>query len=156
MCMSTLRTRLLILAVTAVSLAAAGPAQAEVTGHKINATGEGAFTGPTTTESQIIGGGILHGTTTAELFITGTDPTTGDLTFVGTLVLTSEHGTLTLAIFDGLYDPATGEFSNDSTVASGTDEFAGATGELYFHGFVFPDGTFIDDALVGEICVDLP
>ena len=154
--MSTGRARFLILAVTAVSLVAAGPAQAEVTCHQINATGEGAFTGPTTTESQIIGGGILHGTTTAELFITGTDPTTGALTFMGSLVLTNEHGTLTLGIFDGLYDPLTGEFSNDSVVTSGTDRFAGATGELFFHGFVFPDGTFIDDALVGEVCVDLP
>jgi hypothetical protein len=153
--MSTLRTRLLILAVTAVSLAAARPAQAEVTYHKINAKGEGAFTGPTTTESQILGG-LLHGTTTAELVITGIDPTTGALTYEGTLVLTNDHGTLTLAIFDGLYNTLTGEFSNDSLIASGTDRFAGATGGLFFHGFVFPDGTFIDDALVGEICVDLP
>src|SRR5262249_21746710 len=152
--MRTLRTRWLILAMTVVSLAAAMPTRAQVTCHQINAKGEGAFTGPTTTESQIIGGGILHGTTTAELVITGTDPTTGARTYVGTLVLTSEHGTLTLDIFDGLYDPVTGEFSNDSAVASGTDEFAGATGELYFHGFVFPDGTFIDDAIVGEVYVD--
>src|SRR5262245_66441647 len=126
--MSTLRTRFRILGVTTVSLASAGPAQAEVTGHKINATGEGAFTGPTTTESQIIGGGILHGTTTAELFITGVDPTTGALTFEGTLVLTNEHGTLTLGIFDGLYDPVTGEFSNDSVVTSGTGRCAESTG----------------------------
>jgi hypothetical protein len=154
--MRTLRTRSLILAMTIVSLAAAIPARAEVTCHKINAKGEGAFTGPTTTESQIIGGGILHGTTTAELFITGVDPTTGALTFEGTLVLTTEHGTLTLDIFDGLYDPVTGEFSNDSVVTSGTGRFAEATGELSFHGFVFPDGTFIDDAIVGEVYVDLP
>jgi hypothetical protein len=147
---------LLIVAMTTVSLAAAIPARAEVTCHKINATGEGAFTGPTSTESQIIGGGILHGTTTADLVITGIDPTTGALTYIGTLVLTDEHGTLTLGIFDGLYDPLTGEFSNDSIVASGTDRFAGATGGLFFHGFVFPNGTFIDDAIVGEICVDLP
>ncbi len=154
--MRALQTRSLVLAMTIASLTAAVPAQAQVTGHKINAKGEGAFTSPTTTESQIIGGGILHGTTTAELVITGTDPTTGALTFVGTLVLTSEHGTLTLAIFDGLYDPVTGEFSNDSAVVSGTDDFTGATGELYFHGYVFPDGTFIDDAIVGEVYVDLP
>jgi hypothetical protein len=139
-----------------VSLAAASPARAEVTCHQINAKGEGAFTGPTTTESQIIGGGILHGTKTAELFITGTDPTTEALIYEGTLVLTTDHGTLTLDIFDGLYDPVTGEFSNDSAVTSGTDRFAGAAGGLDFHGFVFPDGTFIDDAIVGEVCVDLP
>ena len=154
--MRTLRTRLLILAMTTVSLAAAIPARAEDTCHKINARGEGAFSGPTTTESQFIGGGILHGTTTAELVITGTDPTTGALTYAGTLVLTSEHGTLTLDIFDGLYDPATGEFSNDSVVTSGTGRFAGATGGLYFHGFVAAYGTFIDDEISGEICVASP
>ena len=127
MFMDTLRTRFLVLAVTAVGLAAACPAQAEVTGHKINAKGEGALTGPTTTESQIIGGGILHGTTTSELVFTGVDPTTGDLTYEGVLVLTTEHGTLTLAILDGLFNPVTGEFSNDSTVTDGTGRFAGAT-----------------------------
>jgi hypothetical protein len=147
---------LLILAVSTISLAAAGPAQAEVTRHKINAKAEGAFTGPTTTESQIIGGGILHGTTTAELIITGIDPTTGFLTFIGTLVLTNDHGTLTLAVFDGLFDQLTGEFSNDSAVIDGSDRFEAATGELFFHGFVAPDGTFTDDAIVGEVYVDLP
>jgi hypothetical protein len=76
--------------------------------------------------------------------------------YEGAPVLTTEHGTLTLDIFDGLYDPVTGEFRNDSAVTSGTGRFAEATGELYFHGFVFPDGTFIDDAVVGEVCVDLP
>ena len=98
----------------------------------------------------------MHGTTTAELIITGIDPTTGALTFIGTLVLTTDHGTLTLAVFDGLFDTLTGEFSNDSAVIDGSDRFAGATGEVSFHGFVALDGTFIDDAIVGEIYVDLP
>ena len=50
----------------------------------------------------------------------------------------------------------TGEFINDSAVTDGTGRFAGATGSLSFHGFVEPDGTFTDDAIDGEICVDLP
>jgi hypothetical protein len=146
----------MILLVAAAVLVNASHAQAEVTCHKINAKGEGAFTGPTTTESQLIGGGILHGTTIAELVITGVDPATGDLIFEGTLLLTTKHGTLTLAIFGGLFNPVTGEFRNDSEVAGGTARFEGATGELFFHGFVAADGTFTDDAIVGEICVDLP
>ncbi len=76
--------------------------------------------------------------------------------YEGTLVLTTGHGTLTLAVFDGLFDPLMGEFTNSSVVTSGTDRFAGATEELSFHGFVAPDGTFTDDAIVGEIYVDLP
>jgi hypothetical protein len=154
--MEIFRKLLLVLAVTAAGLTAAVTAQAQVTCHKINAKGEGAFTGPTTTESRIIGGGILHGTTTAEVVVTGIDPATGALAFDGTLVLTTEHGTLTLDVFDGLFDPLTGEFINDSAVADGTGKFAGASGALLFHGFANPDGTFIDDAIVGEICVDLP
>jgi hypothetical protein len=154
--MSFLQTGLTILAMAAAGLAFAGQAQAEVTCHKINAQGEGAFTSPTTTESQIIGGGILHGTTTAELVITGVDPATGDLTFDGTPVLATEHGTLTLAIFGGLYNQLTGEFRNDSVVTGGDGRFDGATGELSFHGFVAADGTFSDDAIFGEICADLP
>jgi hypothetical protein len=122
--------------------------------HKINAKGEGAFTGPTTTASQILGGGIVHGNTTADLTITGIDPQTGVLTYAGTLVLTAEHGMLRLDIFNGVYDTATGEFSNDTSVIDGTDDFVGATGSLYFHGFVFPDGSFVDDTISGVITVD--
>ena len=47
-----------------------------------------------------IGGGIIHGTTTAQLFPTGFDPVTGIETFQGTLVLTTRHGTLTVDIFN--------------------------------------------------------
>ncbi len=153
--MKTLRTQFLALAAVS-GLAVVSPTRAEVTCHKINATGEGAFTGPTTTASQIIGGGILHGTTTADLTITGFDAETGVATYEGTLVLTTEHGTLTLSLVDGVYDTRTGEFSNDSPVADGTGRFAEATGGLFFHGFVAPDGTFTDDTIEGEICVDLP
>ena len=93
---------------------------------------------------------------TAQLFPTGFDPTTGIETFEGTLVLTTRQGTLTLFIFNGVFDLFTGEFSNDSTVVDGTGRFAGATGELFFHGFVAADGTFTDDEISGEICVEVP
>ena len=131
-----------------------------MTCHKINAKGEGSITSQTPaetdTQSQIIGGGIIHGTTTAQLFPTGFDPVTGIETFEGTLVLTTRHGTLTLEISNGVLDTLTGEFSNDSQVMDGTGRFEGATGALTFHGFVAADGTFTDDAINGEMCVDLP
>lgn len=125
---------------------------------KINAKGAGSITAQTLTEtdteSQIIGGGIIHGTTTAQLFATGFNPDAGEETFVGTLVLTTMQGTLILYLVDGVFDTITGEFSNDSVVIDGTGRFAGATGGLYFHGFVAADGTFIDDEISGQLCLD--
>jgi hypothetical protein len=59
-------------------------------------------------------------------------------------------------VSDGVYDTLTGEFSNDSKVTDGTSGFEGATGGLFFHGFTFADGSFIDDEIRGVICVDLP
>src|SRR5438876_11713206 len=95
-----------------VGLIATSTALAEVTSHKINARGEGQITSETaaggTTESRIIGGGLLQGTTTSELIFTGFDPATGDVFYEGTLVLTTRHGTLTLSIFNGVLAP-TGE-----------------------------------------------
>ena len=158
--MQVLVRELFALSALAVGLLVIGPARADVTCHEIDAKGEGRITSQTPTEtdteSQIIGGGIIHGTTTAQLFPTGFDPATGIETFAGTLVLTTEHGTLTLDIFDGVFNTVTGEFSNDSVVVDGTDRFAGATGGLFFHGFVAADGTFTDDEISGQICADLP
>src|SRR5690348_386316 len=118
-------SRWLAILLTAAGLATWSPAQAEVTCHKINATGEGRLTGPTTTESRIIDGGLIHGTTTSDLLFTSLDPIAGVATYIGTLVLTNEHGTLTFSITDGVYNLVTGEFSNDSTVIGGTERFAG-------------------------------
>jgi hypothetical protein len=136
------------------------PVLAVETCHQVNAKGKGQITSQTptaaTTVSQIIGGGLLHGTTQATLVFTGFDPSTGVATFEGTLVLTTEQGTLTLRVFDGVFKTQTGEFYNDSLVVNGTARFEGARGDIFFHGFVFPDGQFIDDVINGEICVDLP
>lgn len=155
-----LRTTLLLLAGLVVAAFLAAPAFGETVCIPINAQGEGAITSQSLTEvdteSQIIGGGIIHGTTTAQLFPTSFDPTTGIETFVGTLVLTTRQGTLTLSILNGVFDTTTGEFSNDSMVVDGTGRFAGATGGLFFHGFVAADGTFTDDEISGEICVEVP
>ena len=158
--MRKLRTTLLTLAGLVVGVVFAGPAWGETVCVPIDAKGEGRFTSQTLTEtdteSQIIGGGIIHGTTTAQLFPTGFDPATGIETFVGTLVLTTKQGTLTLLVLNGVFNTFTGEFSNDSEVVDGTDRFAGATGGLFFHGFVAADGTFTDDEISGKICVEVP
>jgi hypothetical protein len=159
--MKRLRALLLMLVVVlASSIANVDIAQAVETCHRVNAKGTGRITNQTTsgatTVSQIIGGGLLHGTTEAHLTFTSIDPTTGIATFEGTLVLTTKHGTLTLFVFNGVYNTQTGEFQNDSVVTDGTGRFAGATGSLFFHGFVAPDGSFTDDAIRGTICVNLP
>ena len=158
--MRKLRTTLLALAGLTVAVVFAGPAWGETVCIPINAKGEGRITSQTLTEtdteSRIKGGGIIHGTTTAQLFPTGFDPATGIETFEGTLVLTTKHGTLTLFVFNGVFDTLTGEFSNDSQVVDGTGRFAGASGGLFFHGFVAADGTFTDDEISGEICVQVP
>jgi hypothetical protein len=159
--MKRLGTRLLVLmAVLIGSVAASGTAQAVETCHKINAKGTGQITSQTatgaTTVSQIIGGGLLHGTTEAELVFTSVDAATGIATFEGTLVLTNIHGTLTLSVLNGVFNTQTGEFQNDSVVTGGTGRFAVATGDLFFHGFVAPDGSFTDDAIRGTICANLP
>jgi len=159
--MKRLGTLLLLLAVVlAGGLATVGTAQAVETCHSINAKGTGQITSQTatgaTTVSQIIGGGLLHGTTAAELTFTNVDPTTGIATFEGTLVLTNKHGTLTFFVFNGVFNTQTGEFQNDSVVTNGTGRFAGATGNLFFHGFVAADGSFTDDTIRGSVCVNLP
>jgi hypothetical protein len=159
--MKRLRALLLMLVVVlAGSVANVGTAQAVETCHTINARGTGHITSQTTsgaiTVSQIIGGGLLHGTTEAHLTFTSIDPTTGIATFEGTLVLTNKHGTLTLFVFNGVFNTQTGEFQNDSVVTDGTGRFAGATGNLFFHGFVAPDGSFTDDTIRGTVCVNLP
>jgi hypothetical protein len=146
----------LLAVITGLSLITSDVAAAE-TCHRINAKAVGSITGATaagfTTQSQITGGGLLHGTTTSDLNLLSFDPVTGVITFDGTLVLTAQQGTLTLFVFDGVYDTVSGEFSSPSIVVDGTGRFAGASGDIFFHGFVLEDGvTFVDDELSGEIC----
>ncbi len=144
----------LALAVAAIVAGGASP-QAVETCHYINAEGIGSLTSPTTTESRIIGGGLIHGSTTADLVFTGSEGAI--FFFEGTLTLTTRQGTLSLDIIDGVFDTSTGEFSSGSTATGGTGRFDGATGSLYFHGFVLADGvTFIDDEISGHICLELP
>jgi hypothetical protein len=125
-------------------------AQAEQTCHQINAKGKGQVHFDTnTSDGQIIGGGLLHGTTHGEFTFTGVD------TFEGTFTITTNHGTLILHTFDGVFDAGTGAFSNNSVVIAGTGRFEDATGGLFFEGAVASDGSYTDQ-ITGQICLDLP
>jgi hypothetical protein len=158
--MKPLRPPCFVLAALTLSLVLVAPAWGETVDIPIDAKGEGQITSQSPTEtdtvSHIIGGGIIHGTTSARLFPTSFNPVTGIETFEGVLVLTTRHGTLTLAITNGVFDTLTGEFSNDSQVVSGTGRFDGAGGGLFFHGFVAADGSFTDDEISGVISVQVP
>jgi hypothetical protein len=119
--------------------------------HKINTTGAGQLTSLTATSGTTIGvihSGLLRGTTQFSAQFTDAQ---GD--YVGTLVITNKHGTLTLQD-GGHLDFATGEFHDQETVLDGTGRFAGASGDLFFHGSVnLQTGVFVDDRIAGTICL---
>src|SRR6266545_2410260 len=116
----------------------------------VSAPGQDLGGGQTT--AQIIGGGLLHGTTAASFVITGFSGTVAS--FEGTIVFTVNRGTLTAGVA-GTLDVATGAFSATSTSIAGTGKLAGATGSLAFNGVEdLSDGSFTED-VTGEICVDL-
>jgi hypothetical protein len=127
-------------------------AQAAESCHKINAKGVGQDLGGGMTEAQIIGGGLLDGTTEGNFVITG-----GSFplfSIAGTVTFTTHQGTLTVSVA-GTFNVATGEFSASGTVTGATGKLAGATGELSLEGVEnLSDGSFVED-VTGEICVDL-
>lgn len=154
------RLRTLVLMSLFLVAALLGPSQlrAKEVCIPINAKADGVFTAPLVTAGQITGGGVLHGTTTAEWTLTG--PIGPSTSFEGTLEITTVDGTLTLFITNGIWNVLSGEFSYDSVVTAGTGRFDGATGGLFFHGFTFGvrigDATFVDDEISGEICLEVP
>jgi hypothetical protein len=127
--------------------------------HKINAKGKGITINPSpagaTTEADIIGGGILNGTTRAEFVFTGPpDPQTGEIPFDGELVLTTKHGVLTFNAVNGALNGGTGKFSTELYVIGGTGRFSNATGSLFISGITNLDtGDFTED-ISGEICLN--
>jgi len=151
--MKTNNLYLVLIALVLTLITSVTPAYASGQRHSINAKGQGQLTSDTTTAGKIIGGGLLHGTTTATLNIAAIDQTTGDATYVGVVMITTKHGTLTLNDV-GLFNLVTGVFSSHSTVAGGTGRFAGATGDLYFAGIVdLASGNFTDE-ISGELFLD--
>ena len=151
--MQGIRPFVVTMAVVAIGLVAAPSANAERGCHKINTVVVGTADFVTNTvEGEIIGGGILHGTTQGSFTFTNIDPNTGIATYAGSYLITTKHGTLSLDLFDGVINLATLSGTNDSVVAAGTGRFEGATGGLFFEGSVGADGTFTD-RLTGTICL---
>ena len=150
--MKTLMKITLLLAIVAVAATAPASAPAAVSCHIINAKGIGQDNGDLTTNAQIIGGGLLHGTTEAAFTPAGfVFPI---FSFTGTITFTTNNGTLTAGL-TGSLNVVTGQFTGTTTSMSGTGQLAGVTGELTLNGVEdLTTGVFTED-VTGEICVDL-
>jgi hypothetical protein len=129
-----------------------GEVHAAVSCHKINAKGVGQDRGGGVTEAQIIGGGLLHGTTLGSLAITG--GTAPDLSFSGTVTFTTKHATLIVTVV-GTFNVANGNFIASGPVTAASGKLSGATGSLILEGVQdLATGKFVED-VTGLICVDL-
>jgi hypothetical protein len=96
----------------------ASSAEAAVSCHKINAKGVGQDLGGGRTQAQIIGGGLLHGTTAASFSIVGGTPPV--LLISGTVTFTVQGGTLAVQV-GGSFDvsnPSTGTSQVVNTLCS--------------------------------------
>ncbi len=145
------RTLLLLIAVVAAVSAPAG-ARGAVSCHNVKAEGTGQDLGGGMTTAEIIGGGLLHGTTEASFVITGFAGTVAS--FEGTIVFTVNNATLTAGVA-GTFDLASGAFSATTSSIAGTGKLAGAVGSLFFSGVEdLSDGSFTEE-VTGAICVDL-
>jgi len=146
------RVVLLFLVVVVGSLVTVSETRAAVSCHKINAKGVGQDLGGGVTEADIIGGGLLQGTTVGNFVVTGVSGTVASIE--GTVVFTTNQGTLTVTV-TGIFDVATGEFSASGAVTGATGKLAGATGALLLEGIEdLSNGRFVED-VTGTICVDL-
>jgi hypothetical protein len=143
--------RLLLLVVMVVMMLT-GQAQASETCHAINAKGVGQDLGGGMTTAQIIGGGLLHGTTVGSFAITGMSGNVASIE--GTVTFTTEDGTLTVNL-KGTFDVAKGTFSASGPVNAGasTGGLAGATGTLSLNGVEdLKTGSFVE-TITGTICL---
>jgi hypothetical protein len=142
----------LILTLLIGTAAAPAAARGSVACHNINAKGVGQDLGGGQTIAQIIGGGLLQGTTQASFAIIGLSGTVAS--FEGAIVFTVNKATLTAQV-SGTLDVATGEFNATTSSISGTGKLAGATGSLSLNGVEdLLSGSFTED-VTGEICADL-
>ncbi len=146
------RIVLVLLFLCAGSLVRVSPAQAAESCHKVNAKGVGQDLGNGTTVANIIGGGLLQGTTAGNFVISGgAFPV---FSIAGTVKFTTNKATLTVTI-TGSFDVSTGQFSATGPVTEATGKLAGATGSLVLSGLEnLADGSFVED-VTGRICVDL-
>ena len=120
--------------------------------HIINAKGIGQDLGSGRTQADIIGGGLLHGTTEGNFVITGFVGTVAS--FTGTVVFTTNHGTLTVTV-TGIFDISNGKFDATGSVTDSTGKLDGATGTINLQGVEdLTNGSFVED-VTGRICLDL-
>jgi hypothetical protein len=144
----------LFLLLIALGGAAGTPAgaSAAISCHAINAKGVGQDLGGGMTAADVVGGGLLQGTTAASFTITGLSGTVAS--FEGTIVFTVNNGTLTAGL-SGTFDVASGAFTATTTSISGTGKLAGATGRLAVSGVEDLETGSFTEAITGEICADL-
>jgi len=146
------RTAVQSMFVVAAALVGVTTAEAGVSCHKINAKGAGQDNFNLTTTAQIIGGGLLQGTTQASFGVTGGTATLLDI--AGTVMFTTHQATLTVSV-TGKFNLETGEFKASGPVTAATGKLTGATGDLVLKGVEdLATGKFVED-VSGEICVDL-
>jgi hypothetical protein len=140
------------MSVVVASLIGITTVQAGVSCHKINAKGSGQDLGGGRTEAQIIGGGLLQGTTQASFVITGGLPPV--FSIAGAVMFTTKQTTLTVSVA-GTFNVATGAFMASGPVTAATGKLTGATGTLVFDGVQdLATGKFVED-VSGLICADL-
>lgn len=150
--MKAWRRTILLLALLGPGALTATEATAGVSCHNINAKGVGQDLGGGSTVADIIGGGLLQGTTEGSFTVTGFSGSVAS--FVGTVGFTTNNGALTVTI-EGTLDVATGEFAASGPVTDATGKLEGATGSLDFAGVEdLSDGSFVED-VTGNVCVDL-
>ena len=146
------RTAVRSMFVVASALLGVTAAHAGVSCHKINAKGAGQDLGGGNTQAQIIGGGLLQGTTRASFGITGGTPPL--LSISGAVMFTTNQATLTVSVI-GTFNVATGSFNASGPVTAATGKLTGATGTLVLEGLEdLTTGKFVED-VTGLICVDL-
>jgi hypothetical protein len=131
---------------------AAGLLAPSISCHVINAKAVGQDLGGGITAANIIGGGLLQGTTAASFTITGFSGSVAS--FAGPIVFTTHQGTLTVTVI-GTFDVTTGEFSAEGSVTGATGKLAGATGQLSFHGIQDLTSPAFSEDVMGNVCVNL-
>ena len=150
--MKSLRT--LVVLSTIVIMAGGAETTAAAVHHEeclsVHARAIGQNLGGGRTHATIIHAGILNGTTTGQLQITGGTPPL--LTVEGTGVLTTHHGTLTVRIV-GTFNQATGVFTATGQIVHGTGMFAGATGVLTFEGVEDLTSGSFTQTITGTVCL---
>ena len=102
------------------------------------------------TEATIVHAGILNGTTSGQLAMTGGTPPV--FTVMGTGVLTTHNGTLTVSVV-GTFNAATGLFQANGQVVHGTGTFAGASGMLTFVGVEDLASGQFTQTITGTVCL---